>query len=212
MGPGMRLDVIIRSPPEGATARLVDLSGDGRTELARLVGSGESRRRTPFEPAPLRAGLVPVPDLSTATRLAFRFSAAEGTAEALAAAGSLGIPLDSLCLSSRAFWTINGKPWPTADHNRMPPPLATLERGKTYLFELQNDSLFAHPVHIHGYFFTVLNSSKRTFPSHHADTYLLEPGETAYAAIVADNPGKWMLHCHIIEHQENGMMAYLQVT
>jgi FtsP/CotA-like multicopper oxidase with cupredoxin domain len=38
------------------------------------------------------------------------------------------------------------------------------------------------------------------------------PDERVRIAFVADNPGNWMLHCHIIEHQETGMMAWFQVT
>jgi FtsP/CotA-like multicopper oxidase with cupredoxin domain len=40
---------------------------------------------------------------------------------------------------------------------------------------------------------------------------LLRPEETVDVAFVADNPGDWMLHCHVLEHQETGMMAYLRV-
>ena len=44
----------------------------------------------------------------------------------------------------------------------------------------------------------------------------LTPGEMAKerlkVAFVADNPGAWMLHCHIIEHQETGMMGYVEVA
>jgi FtsP/CotA-like multicopper oxidase with cupredoxin domain len=30
-------------------------------------------------------------------------------------------------------------------------------------------------------------------------------------AFVADNPGKWMLHCHMLEHQAAGMMTWINV-
>ena len=46
---------------------------------------------------------------------------------------------------------------------------------------------------------------------HFADTVLLQPEETIQAAFVADNPGSWMAHCHIAEHQETGMMGYFAV-
>ena len=49
----------------------------------------------------------------------------------------------------------------------------------------------------------------QSLPVHHADTVLLLPEETVEVAFVADNPGDWMFHCHIIEHQETGMMGYL---
>jgi plastocyanin len=43
------------------------------------------------------------------------------------------------------------------------------------------------------------------------DTLLVEPNETADLAFVADNPGDWMLHCHVTDHQESGMMAVIHV-
>lgn len=43
------------------------------------------------------------------------------------------------------------------------------------------------------------------------DTLLMAPRSRATVAMVADNPGRWMLHCHIPEHQEAGMMAVVNV-
>jgi FtsP/CotA-like multicopper oxidase with cupredoxin domain len=37
------------------------------------------------------------------------------------------------------------------------------------------------------------------------------PGERVEVALVADNPGLWMLHCHVLEHQGSGMMALVEV-
>jgi FtsP/CotA-like multicopper oxidase with cupredoxin domain len=212
MGPGMRLDLVLRAPPAGSVASLIDSSADEHVELARLVATGAPRRSTTFDPAPLRASRVPSPDFAGATRLNFRFQASDAGAAIAAADESFGAALDSLCLSSRVFWTINGQPWPDAGHSRLPPPLALLQRGMSYVFVLHNDTVFNHPIHIHGHFFSVLNSSTQVQPTHHADTVLLHPDEQLEVAFVADNPGDWMLHCHIIEHQETGMMGYFRVT
>ncbi len=38
------------------------------------------------------------------------------------------------------------------------------------------------------------------------------PDETTEITLVADNPGKWMLHCHILEHQASGMMGVVEVA
>ena len=110
------------------------------------------------------------------------------------------------------FWSINKQAWPGRDHKNLPPPIATLERGKSYVFELVNTTPHKHPIHIHGHAFKWLKSNKRDLPVHHADTVLLEPKERVEVAFVADNPGDWMFHCHIIEHQETGMMSYLRVA
>ncbi len=46
----------------------------------------------------------------------------------------------------------------------------------------------------------------------HLDTVLLGPGEEAKVAFVADNPGDWMFHCHILGHAEAGMTAVVKVV
>lgn len=43
------------------------------------------------------------------------------------------------------------------------------------------------------------------------DTVLLQPGERVEIAFRADNPGDWMMHCHILEHQAGGMMGLFRV-
>ena len=44
------------------------------------------------------------------------------------------------------------------------------------------------------------------------DTLLVNRGETAEIALVADNPGDWLLHCHMVEHSAAGMMTWFRVS
>ena len=44
------------------------------------------------------------------------------------------------------------------------------------------------------------------------DTVLVPARERAEIAFVADNPGDWMFHCHVLEHQAGGMMAVIRVA
>jgi FtsP/CotA-like multicopper oxidase with cupredoxin domain len=212
MGPAMRCDLVVRSPRDGAVARLVDTSADARIELVQLAGRGPARRASSFDPAPLRAGRIPAPDLANAIPLAFRFQTSDSGSVVTGPVDLPGGDLGSLCLSSKTFWTINEKAWPDLSQPRLPQPLAVLQRGRTYLVTLRNDSVFSHPIHIHGHTLSVLRFSMQDRTEHHADTVLLLPGEEVQAAFVADNPGDWMFHCHVIEHQENGMMGYLRVA
>jgi FtsP/CotA-like multicopper oxidase with cupredoxin domain len=211
-GPATRLDIVMRSPAHGATARLVDYFAPSPVPLADFESTGLPTHTTPFEPAPLRASRIKGPDLSTAERMRFSFSAT-GTGEGIASSPlAEGIEIGALCLSSRSFWAINKQSWPSGNHSRIAAPLAELTLGRTYIFELENLTPQTHPIHMHGHTFTFVSSNKRHLPPHKADTIPLLPREVIEVAFVADNPGLWMLHCHILEHQETGMMGYLRVA
>jgi FtsP/CotA-like multicopper oxidase with cupredoxin domain len=87
-------------------------------------------------------------------------------------------------------------------------------RAQVIVFsELVNDTQWHHPIHLHGHVFRVVSRDGK--PTRHRewlDTVLLDPRSRAEIAFVADNPGNWMLHCHILEHQASGMMAVVRVA
>jgi FtsP/CotA-like multicopper oxidase with cupredoxin domain len=204
----------MRSPASGGVATLHDYFAPEPVPLATFRSGGEPVRASAFDPPPLRPNRLPDPDVSSAERLTFTFTAA-ATAQPIAAVADAAVPavfLDDLCTSAETFWAINKRAWASRDHSELPPPIATLERGRSYVFDLVNTTPHMHPIHIHGHSFKWLRSNKRELPVHHADTVLLQPKERAEVALVADNPGDWMFHCHIIEHQETGMMSYIRVA
>lgn len=85
--------------------------------------------------------------------------------------------------------------------------------GKLQVWEVSNTSLMDHPFHLHGFFFQVIEENGKA-PEYKAwkDTYNLKPGSTVKIAWIPDNrPGRWMYHCHILEHHEAGMMAHFEV-
>lgn len=211
MGTAMRLDLVLRTPADGATVRLIDWRVAEPWTIATLVARGEPTRRAAFDPAPLRASRVAEPDLAGAETLRFEF-ASTAAAAAVAATDERFPGIDDLCLSDRTFWSINRTTWPADGHNALPPPLAVLRRGATYVFELANTSKQFHPIHFHGFAWRFLSSDRQDLPSHLADTMLLVPRERRRVAFVADAPGDWMFHCHLIEHQETGMMGYVRVV
>ena len=106
-------------------------------------------------------------------------------------------------------WAING----VAAKGHVHDPLLTLERNRSYVLELVNDTMWPHPVHLHGHSFRVITrDGKPTQYREWQDTVLLSRQERAEIAFVADNPGDWMIHCHILEHQAGGMMGVIRVT
>jgi FtsP/CotA-like multicopper oxidase with cupredoxin domain len=79
--------------------------------------------------------------------------------------------------------------------------------------ELVNDTSWHHPIHLHGHVFRVLARNGRPVEGGEwGDTVLVDPDSRAEIAFVADNPGDWMFHCHVLEHQASGMMAVVRVA
>jgi FtsP/CotA-like multicopper oxidase with cupredoxin domain len=210
-GPASRLDILVRTPAEGAVARLMDYFSAEPVVLAELRPQGAIVRADAFEAKALQGRPFAKADLKNAERLTLAFSAT-ATGDAVASADTSVIPIGTLCLNSRTFWAINKQAWSSVDHKDLGPPLAKLQSGKSYIIELQNLTPHAHPIHIHGHTFEVLTSNLRKLPPFRADTVLLAPKERMEVGLVAGSPGRWMLHCHILEHQETGMMGYIEVS
>lgn len=109
--------------------------------------------------------------------------------------------------------TINGKKF-NKDRIDM-----TQKVGVTEVWELSNkpDPMggMIHPFHIHGTQFKVLSvNGKETVDNLKGwkDTIALEPGDRVKIAISFANKGVYMYHCHILEHEDNGMMGQIEVN
>jgi FtsP/CotA-like multicopper oxidase with cupredoxin domain len=84
--------------------------------------------------------------------------------------------------------------------------------GELQVWEVDNASLMDHPFHLHGFFFQVLEENgKANTNISWKDTYNLKPRTKIKIAWMPDRPGKWMYHCHIVEHHAAGMMANFEV-
>jgi FtsP/CotA-like multicopper oxidase with cupredoxin domain len=202
IAPGQRMDLIIRMPDEeGRTVDLRDHSSQAAVTLARLRSVGVSRRRNLREVAALPSNPIPEADLTSASVISLEFTA---TAEQIAKStfcGDLGY----------SFWAINSKPWPGSSPDPLA-PLVELKLGQSYILNLHNRTPHAHPIHLHGMSFRLLRSDRRELQSVHTDTVLVLPDERIDVALVADNLGDWLLHCHVIEHQETGMTGFIRVS
>jgi FtsP/CotA-like multicopper oxidase with cupredoxin domain len=109
-------------------------------------------------------------------------------------------------------WAVNGAANGCGESDQPFEPMLVLRKGRSCVLELVNDTAWHHPIHLHGHAFRVLTRNGR--PTRHRewlDTVLLEPRERAEIAFVADNPGDWMFHCHVLEHQASGMMSCIRV-
>jgi FtsP/CotA-like multicopper oxidase with cupredoxin domain len=110
-----------------------------------------------------------------------------------------------------APWAINGQSM-TGDGSGDMPPMFTVERGRSCLLDFRNETAWWHPMHLHGHSFRVLARDGAPIANDEwGDTVLVRPREHVRVAFVADNPGKWMLHCHVMEHQVGGLMTAIRV-
>jgi FtsP/CotA-like multicopper oxidase with cupredoxin domain len=114
--------------------------------------------------------------------------------------------LTSNVIDGQLVMGINGKP-----SGEAPPLYARL--GQTQVWNVTNDIDFAHPFHVHGFFFQVLSSGDVHGPLPPApiewrDTAdVPAKGKMSLAIRFDDRPGMWMFHCHILDHADAGMMG-----
>jgi len=100
--------------------------------------------------------------------------------------------------------------WAFNDHSNLPEtPFFQVFAGETRRIRLVNDTVWPHGMHLHGHHFHELAADGTLGDLR--DTTLLQRGETRDILCVFDNPGKWLLHCHMLDHQAAGMKTWVEV-
>lgn len=92
-------------------------------------------------------------------------------------------------------------------------PRVKLAEGDRVLLRFINAGHMPHSVHLHGHSFTIVATDGNPVPEVAQltkDTVLIGPAERYDLAFTGDNPGVWMLHCHMEHHMANGMMTLVQ--
>ena len=101
-------------------------------------------------------------------------------------------------MMDRYIWTLNGQKF---DHG-VPVRVAYGERVR---LRFVNETMMAHPMHLHGMFMELENGRGADRPLKHV--IIVPPGRSASALLTADEPGEWPLHCHLLYHMASGMMT-----
>ncbi len=105
---------------------------------------------------------------------------------------------------TRYIWTLNGAKYGEA------PPLR-VAFGERVRITFVNESMMAHPMHLHGMFFQVENGQPMDrMPD--KNVIVVAPGRTQSVLLTANEAGEWPLHCHLLYHMESGMMQKLVVA
>lgn len=104
----------------------------------------------------------------------------------------------------RFMWSFDGKKYSEA---KTPIPFRYGERLR---FTFVNDTMMAHPLHLHGMWMELENGNGHFIPPKH--TVNVKPAERVSVAITADAPGRWAFHCHLLLHMEMGMFRVIEVS
>jgi FtsP/CotA-like multicopper oxidase with cupredoxin domain len=86
--------------------------------------------------------------------------------------------------------------------------------GEMQVWDVVNTTRMDHPFHLHGFFFQVLEiDGKKPAWRSMEDVVNVPPSATVRIAWYPDDrPGRWMYHCHILEHHASGMMGHFDVV
>jgi FtsP/CotA-like multicopper oxidase with cupredoxin domain len=183
-------------------------------KLVELACTDEPPLRVKFLAPPVKLSPNPIPEPDTANAQRHDVTLTVGMMGGMGMGGGMGMRGGGMggMMGGGAMWAINGVAVPGGDMAHMS-PILTLTRGRSYVLAVDNQTAWHHPIHLHGYSFRVIMRNGRpTKYREWRDTMLIPPRERAEIAFVADNPGDWMFHCHILDHQEGGMMSVIRVT
>lgn len=190
LGPAERVEVLIQASSTPGSYRLLslpwgtDYQAQPQFLLATMVVEGAA-----LEPKPLPVDLIPFEDLSLGTVDHYRVTAFQ----------ELGAPL---------FLAIDGKHF---DANRID---QTVKLGALEEWLVRNESSHYHPFHIHVNDFQVVAvNGQAVSADSYDDTINLPPNsEVTIRLRFADFDGKFVYHCHILSHEDFGMMATVEVV
>lgn len=206
MAPAERYDLVLDIPNEpGATLPMGFIHQGEFYQIAQIaIKEAQVSSTNRGEPAALPANPIMLPK-AEASDLKLTLTMEGGAMRWLSEATYKGERLDGRELMQRQqAWAFNGIA------NLADEPMFDLPKGSTVEIELINTTRFAHGMHFHGHHF--LSDSSRYPSGTLHDTLLMAPGERVTVRMLADNPGKWLLHCHMIEHQMAGMKTWFNVS
>ena len=205
LSPGERADLIVDViGAEGDEAFLVTRDREDTYTLAAFPVRGTARKARLPAPAPLPPNPVPpLGDLASARHATLHMEGGAMGRMRQAMLGGRMVGVRDLAERGKV-WAFNGLA-------EMPDePLLTASPGETVRLTMVNATAWPHAMHLHGHHFRAVASDGATGPLR--DTLLVDREETVEIAFVADNPGDWLLHCHMPEHSVAGMKTWLRVA
>ncbi len=187
LAPAQRVD-IIADVSSTSPISFIFPTRDGPYLLGEVPVVGVNAIRQPTEISALPPNEITQPDMDNAVPLTLTM---EGGAMSRRMMGD-------------GIWAFNGQSGLTDT------PFHSFERGQTARIRLVNDTRFPHGIHLHGHHFSEVETDGTLGALR--DTTFVDAGETRDIVCVFDNPGNWLLHCHMLGHQAAGMKTWIEVA
>lgn len=215
LGPAMRVDVMLDMHGEpGRRYRVIDDFYDGLSYVVTRLAyvPKPSIRKQPLE-APMRLARNPLSEPKIANAERHELILQGGMMGGMMRGGrGRGMMQGMMGMGDGALWAVNGVSMTGDGHAGMKPAF-TFARGRSVLLTMRNQTAWWHPMHFHGYSVRLLSRNGERVPHRQwQDTVLMAPEDVVQVAFAADNPGDWMLHCHVTDHQATGMMTVFRVA
>lgn len=205
LAPAQRADIgFVASRTEGTTSPIQEVTYDKPFTFAGLVyGAALDGARNRILPKLPR--INPALDLGDPLRITLDMTGgAMGGMRAMRHMGRM-MEVPEL-IENRRVWAFNGIA------GDLDTPLFDTARGRSVIVKILNNTNWPHAMHVHGHHFKII--SRNGTPLERVewrDTVLMQRREQIEIGFAADNPGKWLLHCHMVEHAAAGMMTWFNV-
>lgn len=103
------------------------------------------------------------------------------------------------------IWGFDGKKWSQSDMIRF-------QYGERLRINMINDTMMSHPIHLHGMWMDLYVGADDYGDNPRKHTVIVQPAELLTVDIIADAPGQWAFHCHLLYHMERGMFRTVAVV
>lgn len=204
LGPAQRIDVIFIQGGDNEV-NLIEASGTLGAQSVLATFASERSSVAPIKLLPLKSNKLTEPDRSKAVQIPFIMTG--GSPEEIDGAIHMGERRNSTTLSqSQQIWAFN-------DIANLPEaPLFSVERGTSVRLLMENRTGWSHAMHVHGHHFRVIDAGDELSAEIWRDTVMIDRNQELEIAFVADNPGRWLLHCHMLQHAISGMRTWFEVS
>ena len=203
LAPGQRTDLMIDMSSDPGQRSLIEVViGEYAYEVASFVYDRKVRREQllttamRLEPNPLQNHRLPKEFLHVP--MIMEGGAMGGMRSATYQGQEMGV---RELVKNQKIWAINGIA------GLPEKPLFRVRRGTAVSLDVANDNSWPHAMHLHGHHFIYHKA-----PGIWRDTALFTRGEQGTMRFIADNPGKWLIHCHMVEHMAGGMVTWFEVS